>query len=786
MNAVGLEPGAIVIANDNPFPGLRPFQTGEEHLFFGRERQIDAMVDKLAATRFLAVVGTSGSGKSSLVNCGLRPALHRGLMARAGSAWRVVYFRPGATPIRALAQALAAEGSLYSGYAGEIPLAEVMETHLRMSNRGLVDVVRKARLPERTNLLLVADQFEELFRYRKLASAASGEAANDGEDATALVNLLLETTHHPEPIYVVLTMRSDFLGDCSAFHGLPEAMNQSQYLVPRLSREERRAAIAGPISLAGATVHPALLTRLVNDVGDNPDQLSILQHALNRTWARWRHHGSAAQPVALEDYEAIGTMGEALDRHAEKAFAELGDERRQKICEKVFKALTDRGTDARGIRRPATLDRLCALSGASPEEVTGVIDVFRKPSRSFLMPPLTDRLEGATVVDLSHESLMRVWRRLERWTEEEAQSARMYRRLVDTATLYGEGKAGLWRDPELQLALDWRREQAPTAAWAELYGNGFATAMAFLDESREARDAALAEEAFHRRWHRIRIVLFGVGAAASLTSLVLTLPAAQRSLAAAVAAAEGSDASLDAARAVAPALMLLLLAVATPFLLVYLAGEYLGKPAYRRHRFAAIVRRVAARPEPAPPTAIHAGPAVEPDVRWHTAYAPVGRRAVAFLVDALIAFALTFFAMIIAAMIEGTPADVPMSESWVLLGWGFGLILGWIYQSLTLASARQATLGMRAAGVFVTDVRGERLSFGRAVLRHACKALSYFYAIGLPMQPFMKRRQTLHDWLAGSVVLRTPSGGIAGAAAEPPATVPIHDVRIPEGGPPRR
>ena len=127
--------------------------------------------------KLVVMTGLSGSGKSSLVNCGLRPALHRGLMARAGSAWRVVYFRPGATPIRALAQALAAEGSLYSGYAGEIPLAEVMETHLRMSNRGLVDVVRKARLPERTNLLLVADQFEELFRYRKLASAASGDAA---------------------------------------------------------------------------------------------------------------------------------------------------------------------------------------------------------------------------------------------------------------------------------------------------------------------------------------------------------------------------------------------------------------------------------------------------------------------------------------------------------------------------------------------------------------------------------------------------------------------------------
>ena len=105
----------------NPFPGLRPFRKQEEHLFFGREHQIDAMVDKLAAAHFLAVVGTSGSGKSSLVNCGLRPALHRGLMAEAGTSWRMVQFRPGNRPLAAMTSALAADDAIYTGYRGTIP-----------------------------------------------------------------------------------------------------------------------------------------------------------------------------------------------------------------------------------------------------------------------------------------------------------------------------------------------------------------------------------------------------------------------------------------------------------------------------------------------------------------------------------------------------------------------------------------------------------------------------------------------------------------------------------------
>ena len=295
----------------NPFPGLRPFREDEEHLFFGRENQVDAMVNKLAETRFLAVVGTSGSGKSSLVNCGLRPALRQGLMVRAGSAWRMAQFRPGNDPIRAMACALAQDGVLFREHAAaDLSLTEIVEANLRMSKLGLIDICEQAALDEGVNLLVVVDQFEELFRYRQIGDQGIGERA------AAFVNLLLEIKEHSNcPIYVVLTMRSDFLGDCTQFPGLAEAINAGQYLVPRMTRDERRAAIERPVGVGGAEMSAVLLTRLVNDVGDNPDQLSILQHALNRTWARWQGEGGKG-PLELSYYEAIGTMAHALDQHA--------------------------------------------------------------------------------------------------------------------------------------------------------------------------------------------------------------------------------------------------------------------------------------------------------------------------------------------------------------------------------------------------------------------------------------------------------------------------------------
>lgn len=490
-----------MVAQNNPFPGLRPFREDEEHLFFGRENQIDAMVNKLASTRFLAVVGTSGSGKSSLVNCGLQPALHGGLMASAGTAWRMAQFRPGGNPLQMLAGALAKDGVLFRNYETRgLTLTQIIDTTLRMSKLGLVDIYEQAQLDKDVNLLVVVDQFEELFRYRQLRSGQQENVYSSSEETTAFVNLLLEARQQADyPIYVVLTMRSDFLGDCAQFPGLAEAINAGQYLVPRMTREERRAAISGPIGVSGAEISPVLLTRLINDVGDNPDQLSILQHALNRTWAHWQIEGGGVGMLDLVHYEAIGTMTHALDQHAEKAYAELGTERKQKLCERIFKALTDKATDSRGVRRPTTLNMLCALTNATAAEITVVIDVFRTPSRSFLMPPAGESLEAETVIDISHESLMRVWQRLITWADEEAQSAQIYHRLAETSMLHKAGRAGLWQDPDLQVALEWRIKEQPNETWAHRYYPGFVQAMSFLDASVAHRDEKIREQEAQRQ-----------------------------------------------------------------------------------------------------------------------------------------------------------------------------------------------------------------------------------------------------------------------------------------------
>ena len=498
----------------NPFPGLRPFEPDEDHLFFGREQEIDDLLRQLRHGRFLSVIGTSGCGKSSLVRSGLIPSLHSGLMVNAGSTWRVAIARPGEDPIGHLAAALDQPRVLGWQEAGELAATNrvMLEATLRRGTLGLVEAIDQAHLPASDNVLVLVDQFEELFRFRRVRDAESSR-----EEAVAYVNLLLEAAAQRDlPIYVVVTMRSDFIGECMDYPGLPEALNHGQYLVPRMTRDELRSAITGPVAVAGGAIAPRLVRRLLNDIGDNQDELPVLQHALMRTWEHWHGHNAPASPIDLVNYESIGTLRKALSLHAEEAYAETLDEPRPWITQRVFKALTDTYSDPRGVRRPTSIAEMASACEVGEDEVIRIVEIFRRPGRSFLMPPSPVPLTSRTIVDLSHESLMRCWPRLMRWAKEERASGELYSRLSREAAWHASGKAGLWDDPELELGLRWLRLNHPTAAWARRYDDAFDRAMAFLDASERERTRQREE----RRSMRIRRLLFAWGTAAVL--LVMT------------------------------------------------------------------------------------------------------------------------------------------------------------------------------------------------------------------------------------------------------------------------
>ncbi len=494
----------------NPFPGLRPFSLDECHLFFGREGHADEILEKLSHRRAVTVLGYSGSGKSSLMYCGLIPMLYGGFMTQSSPLWKVVIARPGSSPIENLTDSIisviAADGRL-----DETDLQihkAVISSVLRSGSNGLVEICNYIQTELKENVFFLIDQFEELFKYK------DSKSENADNESIEYVNLILNTVNQSRtPAYVALSMRADFLGNCSEFPGLTELVNSSNYLVPQMTREQKRLVIEGPVAVGGGKISQRLVKRLLSDIGDNQDQLPILQHALMRTWNYWVAYREPGEPMDLRHYNAVGQISQALSLHANEAYDELSTNERV-IAETLFKAITEKSQESQGTRRPSKIALIAELAEVSEGEVITVVDKFRQSGRSFLMPSHQVELTSDTVVELSHESLMRIWNRLSGWVDEENESARMYKRVSEAAAMYQIGKTSLWRPPDLQLALNWQKKQNPSRAWAQRYDIAFERAIVFLDTSRITFEAELKnQEMLQRRMlrrARITAIILGI------------------------------------------------------------------------------------------------------------------------------------------------------------------------------------------------------------------------------------------------------------------------------------
>jgi WD40 repeat protein/methyl-accepting chemotaxis protein/energy-coupling factor transporter ATP-binding protein EcfA2 len=461
----------------NPFVGLRPYESADTYVFFGRNEHTFELMTKLKENRFIGVVGSSGCGKSSLIRAGLLPKLKAGFLIGERSRWRDAVMRPGVEPLRHLAIAL------LSAFSPAVSKAEVQQLADEIDKGGLQSVIKRLGelIPGDTNLLLLVDQFEEVFEIEK---EKEPKLRAEAADFVALMLGLAEQTVLPM-IYVVMTMRSDFLGDCDRYHGLPEALNRSQYLVPRLRREQRREAIEGPITLYGQEITQRLLDCVLNEMGDQSDQLPVLQHALMRTWDVWEGDPQRG-PLDWRHYEQTGTLTDALSIDADAALEKLSmlELRTTKL---MFQALTKLDENKRRTRSRQTLDDLVAITGADRDQLIKIINRFRTEGRAFLRLEEPE-LASNPLVDISHESLIRQWKKLkDEWLIEEDEWSAIYIDLAKDAEDYYKSNdpSFFWDGVKLERAQEWLAERLPNAAWAERYHPRFDDAMRFLKASEQ-------------------------------------------------------------------------------------------------------------------------------------------------------------------------------------------------------------------------------------------------------------------------------------------------------------
>ena len=441
-----------------PYPGLRPFKKSEHRFFFGRSDQVAEIVEILAQQgHFVTAIGPSGCGKSSLIRAGVQPALEFGLIPSAGQRWVNAKMRPGDAPLAHLRDALVeASRTDAASTLNDLDRAQ-LKAMLGGGRGGLARFFETHPLPPGRRLLLLIDQFEELFRYDVPRS-----------DAGDFVSLLVELFREPlKQVFVILTMRTDYIGDCTRFPGLAEVINKTFYLIPPLNRTQLTEAISRPAVEVGGRVQPQLVDQLLRDMHGSDDPLPLVQHALMWMWIRARQQRDEAGKatgatieLTLDDYygEQVEGLNRALSNHADHVIAttELGSTA-ARDAELFFRQLVQRD-DSRFIRRPAKaaeiIDSTLSDDGSEPlldievlrklanrlaGDDAGFIFVQTESATGDETPALTEE----STIDIGHEALIRQWASLREWAQAEADTGDRMKALTKEAVEWEKGERGL-------------------------------------------------------------------------------------------------------------------------------------------------------------------------------------------------------------------------------------------------------------------------------------------------------------------------------------------------------
>jgi S1-C subfamily serine protease len=456
---------------ESPYKGLQYFDAEDAALFYGREALTDSLLTHIKSNQFLAVVGASGSGKSSVVRAGVVAAV------QSDPNWRIHIVTPTTNPLETLALSLTRDSE-------SVTAAKTLRDDMRSDPESLHLYARRL-LPDdsKAHLLLVVDQFEELFTL-----------CRDTEEKEAYINNLMSAVaaERGGPVHVILTLRADFYHHCMAYQPLLQALEQDQKNIGAMSVDELQQAIEAPAKEAGWQFEPGLIDLMLRDVSNEPGALPLLSHALLATWQRRR-----GRTLTLAGYSDAGGVHGAIAKTAESTYQALGAKEKL-IARNIFLRLTELGEGTQDTRRRASLQELKPHAGNQTET-------------EHVLHLLADArliITAKESAEVAHEALIREWPTLRLWLDENREALRIHRHLTETAQSWdarGRDPDELYRGARLTGAEDWAK--------------GNAVALSPLEK--EFLHTSQAEYARERR--RTRLRWGSLAAAALLVFVTITL-----------------------------------------------------------------------------------------------------------------------------------------------------------------------------------------------------------------------------------------------------------------------
>lgn len=466
-----------------PYPGLRPFTTRQEAFFFGRTKECDDLLERVEKSPFVAVVGASGSGKSSLVMAGVLPRLDQG--------WRSLTLMPGARPLRALADQLAT----LAPEKGRLQLADDLEARLIGRADGLSTAASTllAGRKDTSVLLIVVDQFEELF-----TQVVGTPEAVHLQRSQFIANLVEATRTSEGRVRVVLALRADFVQPCLEFPDLRALLESNQLLLGPMHKDALREAIVKPAQAVGAMFEKGLVGRLMEDMHHQAGALPLMQFALAQLWQR--RHGVWLTHAA---YEAIGGISGAINRRADAVYRRL-NEKQQHLARNLFVRMVALGEHTIDTRRRVQREEL-KLVGVAADDVEEILNILSCGNVRLVTM-------DADTIELAHEALIEQWARLQRWLQQDRATLHTQRELTRATQeweRHGRDASYLYRGSRLAKVEQWPKVRQTDLSTVE---------HDFIAASITAQQA---ERAAHRRQRALRVTVVGLSVLIGIALITL-------------------------------------------------------------------------------------------------------------------------------------------------------------------------------------------------------------------------------------------------------------------------
>ena len=489
------EPRAV---GESPYQGLAAFREENADFFFGREDFTDRLMDAVETHPLVAViVGSSGSGKSSAVFAGLIPRL------RKKKGWSIIQFRPGSQPLNALITELLPMLEPDLSTAERLVEARKLAEAVRIGDLPLYDVVNQVieKHADIDHLLLVVDQFEELYTL-------CPDEELQGQFKDELLDVVLATGGKRKKRFVLLlTLRADFMGQALTHRPFADALQEASLLMGPMTREELRSAVEKPAEMQGAAFEPGLVERILDDVGEKPGNLPLLEFALTLLWEAqsdgWLTH---------TDYESIGCVEGALARYADEVFDGL-EKVDQEQARRIFVQLVKPGEGTEDTRRIAVRDEL-------PEADWGLV---KHLADTRLVVTGRDP-DGNDTVEVVHEALIQRWGQFQRWMQDDRDFRSWQERLRTSARGWeaSDRNAGaLLRGLSLTEAERWLGERGSELSHAEVEYIQISLAERLErrkeEEARQAREARLERTRRTLTWGLMAVLSIGLAVALGLS-----------------------------------------------------------------------------------------------------------------------------------------------------------------------------------------------------------------------------------------------------------------------------